>query len=153
MWAGLPETATQVHARLGDLTAVKCKTELGCKLERLQQTKPKWSVLHEAAHPEPCLLAAIRKARTTKTAQEVQLMRHANRVLSHAHTEVMKLVHLRALRSEADAEMCFRCACHGGGCKTQAYEPIFVGAALYGSWQGVLVNQLPYCGAGGNLDY
>ncbi|PLW40179.1 hypothetical protein PCANC_17378 [Puccinia coronata f. sp. avenae] len=131
MWSGLPETATQVHARLGDLTAVKFKTELASELNRLQQTKPKLSVItlpgisHEAAHPEPLLLAAIREARTTKTAQEVQLMRHANRVSSDAHTEVMKLVHARALRSEADAEMCFRRACHGGGCKTQAYEPIF----------------------------
>lgn len=130
MWSGLPETAQQIHERLRDLTAVKCKTELSSHLDALQKTRNSEVITlpgtsHPTASPEPKLLDAIREARTIKTEQEVQLIRHANQISSDAHTALMKLIHDKAIHSESDAEIAFRSECHRRGSKTQAYEPIF----------------------------
>ncbi|OAV91718.1 hypothetical protein PTTG_07275 [Puccinia triticina 1-1 BBBD Race 1] len=129
MWSGLPETTTQIHARLGDLTAVKYKTQLPGHLSSVQKGKTAVITLpttsHELASSDPTLLAAIQEARVVKTDEEIQLIAHANQISSAAHTSIMCLIRNRALHSESDAEIVFRSECHRRGSKTQAYEPIF----------------------------
>lgn len=128
MWCGLPPSLQQIKHKLSDLTEVKYCTDLDSYLESktrsgLILTLP--STSHARAQSDPKLLEAIHEARTIKTAEELEIMAHANQISSEAHESVMKALNTNKVKSELEAESVFLSACRSHGSKIQAYEPIF----------------------------
>ncbi|MBW0479343.1 hypothetical protein O181_019058 [Austropuccinia psidii MF-1] len=130
MWSGLPPSIDQLKKLLPDLTDIRYQIDFDDHLNSLiNQFNPQILTLpkisHSKAQSDSALLKAIHEARTTKTDQEIQIMRYANQISSHAHTCLIKSINSPNIQSELDAESIFLFQSNRQGAKHQAYEPIF----------------------------
>lgn len=140
MWSGLPLTPEQVHDELSYLSKVEYRDQLEGHLKALPSgteiltlpLTPNPSSLPSTVSSTPSqdLLSAFHEARTTKTPEEIVIMRHANAISSEAHESVMKaLAEARdgkaAIKTEAEAEAVWLAGVKMHNAKNLAYESIF----------------------------
>ncbi|KAI8867963.1 hypothetical protein GQ42DRAFT_167707 [Ramicandelaber brevisporus] len=132
VWIGVPPTASELSAKY-ECDELRYNDELSQVLAELNPTaiymlnsqdpaKVLPSEFVALADTSDALIEAIHEARMFKTPYEVELMRHANKVSSEAHAELMKNV--RTGINERHLHALFKDYCFRNELFNQAYNAI-----------------------------